>query len=68
MALPLRKIFQKNLLPGAESATRGRPQEGARAPVREGRASARRRTLDLSGAAAAALGRGIIKNITGRPK
>ncbi|MBD5627108.1 MAG: hypothetical protein HDQ90_06465, partial [Desulfovibrio sp.] len=60
MALPLRKIFQKNLLPGAESAALGRPQEGARAPVREGRASAHRRTLDLSGAAAAALGLALV--------
>ncbi|MDE6734193.1 MAG: SPOR domain-containing protein [Desulfovibrio sp.] len=56
MALPLRKIFQKNLLPGAESAARGRPQDGARA----GGGSARRRTLDLSGAAAAALGLALV--------
>lgn len=60
MALPLRKIFQKKLLPGAESAARGRPQDGARAPVRERRASGRARTLDLSGAAAAALGLALV--------
>ncbi|MBD5416630.1 MAG: SPOR domain-containing protein [Desulfovibrio sp.] len=60
MALPLRKIFQKNLLPGAESAAGARPQEGARAPVREGRSGGRRRTLDLSGAAAAALGLALV--------
>ncbi|WP_165078174.1 MULTISPECIES: SPOR domain-containing protein [unclassified Desulfovibrio] len=48
MALPLRKIFQKNLLRGAD------------APAQGGRGSVRRRTLDLSGAAAAALGLALV--------
>lgn len=58
MAQPLRKIFQKNLLSGAETATPGGRREGPvrEAPAERRKGPARRRTLDLSGAATAALG------------
>ena len=58
MAQPLRKIFQKNLLSGADGA-QGRGQRAARQEGAAGRkapASGRRRTLDLSVAATTALG------------
>ncbi|MDE7240803.1 hypothetical protein, partial [Desulfovibrio sp.] len=61
MAQPLRKIFQKNLLSGADaSAPQGRRERGARqdgaGAGRKAPGGGGRRTLDLSGAAATALG------------
>lgn len=70
MAQPLRKIFQKNLLSGAdasapqgrrERAVRGegsgrRPAENRRGPRETRPSGSPRRTLDLSAAATAALG------------
>ena len=56
MAQPLRKIFQKHLLSGADAAQQAR-RERVAGPEGAGReAGGGRRTLDLSGAAATALG------------
>lgn len=58
MAQPLRKIFQKNLLSGADAAApQGRRERGARQGEAGGgrKAKSGRRTLDLSGAATTAL-------------
>ena len=64
MAQPQRKIFQKNLLSGADAAApQGRRERAGRSEGGGGArkpAGARRRTLDLSGAATAALGIALV--------
>lgn len=68
MAQPLRKIFQKNLLPGTDASPSWRERsDRAESPVRRrppemgpGSANGRRRTLELSAAAAVALALALV--------
>ena len=65
MPQPLRKIFQKNLLSGADAAApQGRRERAGRSEAggggRKAASGPRRRTLDLSGAATTALGLALV--------